>query len=127
MRPTLFAIAAFLPLCACATIVASGPDLIPVDTSPEGARVLLDGQPIGVTPTAISFARKCEGVLTLELDGFQPKVVDVDKVVNGWFFGNILIGGPIGIAVDLIASNQGKYPDGAIFVEMVPVPARPAR
>src|SRR5262245_3227600 len=125
MRPTPFAIALLLSLPACATIVASGPDLIPVNSSPEGARVLLDGQPIGVTPTSIAFARKCEGLLTLELDGFQPRVVDVDKVVNGWFFGNILFGGPIGMAIDLIASNQGKYPDGAIFVELVPVPARP--
>jgi len=73
----------------------------------------------------LSFSRKCEGLLTFELDGYKTHMLDVDKVVNGWFFGNLIFGGLIGMAVDLITSSQGKYSTDAILVRLehtTPVP-----
>ena len=112
----------------CASIVSSGPDFVPVDSEPQGARVKLDGIPMGRTPLIVPFARSCEGVLTFELDGYVTRTLDVDKVLNGWFIGNLLWlplwpGIPIGMTVDLVASNQGKYSQDPIRVELVPAPA----
>lgn len=120
MRVVVIVPLLFLLTTSCATIIASGPDAVPVNSEPEGARVLLDGQAVGRTPLTASLSRKCEGVLTFQLDGYETRVVDLDKVVNGWIFGNIIFGGLIGIAVDLITSNQGKYSTSPVFVELVP-------
>lgn len=102
----------------CATIVAQGPDRIQVNSSPEGAKVTLDGAPVGRTPCVVAVNRKDEGVFKIEFEGYDPVVIDRDKVANGWFFGNLLIGGIIGIGVDLATSNQGKYSETPIFVEL---------
>jgi hypothetical protein len=118
MKSVVCSLGACLMFAGCATIVSSGPDFVPVQSAPEGARVVLDGQPVGRTPMTVSFARKCEGVLAFELDGYERVVVDVDKVVNGWFFGNLVFGGVIGIVVDLAASNQGRYSVAPINVSL---------
>lgn len=118
VRLFLFPFAA-LALTGCATIVASGPDLVPVDSNPSGARVLLDTVPIGRTPMTAAMQREGEGLFTFELEGYETVTLDRNKVLNGWFLGNIIFGGLIGITVDLITHNQGKYSTTPVHVELV--------
>jgi hypothetical protein len=108
-------------LCqGCATIFQPGPDRIPVNSTPkQGAKIYLDGQLIGVTPSTVSIPRSSECVIRVEMEGYEPIVIDRDKHLNGWIFGNILIGGIIGIAVDLITHNQGGYSEDPVVVELV--------
>lgn len=106
---------------SCATIVASGPDNVPVSTNPNGARVYVDGNLVGQTPTTISLNRKSEGIIRLELDGYEPVTIDRDKVLNGWFLGNVILGGLVGVAIDLITSNQGKYSEQAVYAQLTPI------
>ena len=89
----------------CATIVTGGADTVPVHTNPEGAKVYLNGQFIGKTPTSVTIPRKSDAVFRFELDGYETKTVDHGKVVNGWIFGNIIFGGIIGLAVDAISGG----------------------
>lgn len=107
-----------LLLPSCATIVSGGPVMVPVNSRPEGARVLLDGQAVGTTPTTVSFSRGCNGLLTFQLTGYEEKCVDVDKTINPWLFGNILIGGLIGVVVDVVSGAAGKYPTTPVYVEL---------
>jgi len=103
----------------CATILQPGPDRIPVDSVPKkGAKVYLDGQLVGVTPTTVSVPRKSDCVIRIELEGYEPIVIDRDKKLNGWFLGNILLGGLIGMTIDLIAHNQGGYSEEPIVIEL---------
>jgi hypothetical protein len=110
-----------LMLVGCATIMAPGPDKIAVNSTPEQAKVYLDGEPVGRTPMILPINRKSEGLVRVELEGYEPVNIDRDKVINGWDFGNILFGGVIGITVDLITHNQGKYTEDPIFIELKPV------
>ena len=106
-------------VAGCATILQPGPDRIPVDSIPmKGAKIYLDGQLVATTPATIDVPRKSECVIRIEMDGYEPIVIDRDKNVNGWFFGNLLIGGVIGITVDLITHNQGGYSEEPIVVEL---------
>ena|SRR3990167_3288302 len=111
----------FIIYTGCATIVASGPDSVPVSTTPGGAKVYLDGNLVGQTPTVVSINRKGEGIIRLELDGYEPVTIDRDKVLNGWFLGNIILGGLIGITIDLVTSNQGKYSEEPVYAQLTPV------
>ena len=109
-----------LLLSGCATILQPGPDRISVTSKPEGAKVFLDGNPVGVTPMQLAIPRDSEANVRIEKEGFNSYVNDQNKVVAGWFFGNLLLGGVIGMTVDLITHNQGKYKDQPIYVELAP-------
>jgi hypothetical protein len=105
-------------LAGCATLFQAGPDQIPVNSKPTGAKIYLDDQLFAVTPTTLFVPRKSECVIRIELEGYEPVMIDRDKLLNGWFLGNILIGGVVGITIDLISHNQGRYSDEPIMVEL---------
>jgi hypothetical protein len=114
----IVAVLAVLAFSSCATILEPGPDRIPVRSEPDGAKVLLNGMLVGVTPMLLNVNRADNCSLDLQKDGYQTIHLERDKVVAGWVFGNIILGGVIGLAVDLIAHNQGKYSEDPIFVTL---------
>ena len=120
--------AVWAPAVGCASLVAGGPDHVPVNSTPPAALVKLDGVAVGKTPLIVPIGRTSEGILTFELEGYQTLTLDLDKVANGWFFGNLLWFPvwpvvPVGMIVDLAASNQGKYSTNPIHVQLKPVAA----
>jgi hypothetical protein len=110
-----------LACTGCATMFSGGPDLVPVSSSPDRAHVFIDGVAVGMTPCTIAINRTAEGVVRVEYPGYAPATVDRDKVVNGWFFANLISPWFIGFRIDLLTSNQGKYSTDPIFVELYPV------
>ena len=128
-----------LLLCSCATIVAPGPDMVPVSSDPPGASVYVGSNPhpVATTPATLTLARTAgefAGLgrgwavrLRLEHDGCHPQEVLIDDVPNGWFVGNILFGGIIGLMVDAAASNTTKWPEAPLHVVLTsldrPAPA----
>jgi hypothetical protein len=121
--------AALIVFTGCATIIQPGPDRIPVNSNPPGAQVFLDDQAVGVTPMVLAVPRDSDGRIRVEKEGYTPYSINRDKVVAGWVFGNILLGGVIGLSVDLITHNQGKHPEDPVYAQMAPVgaPASAAR
>lgn len=110
-----------LLVSGCATIVASGPDLVPISSKPPGAMVYVDGVPVGVTPVTVPLKRSGSGQIRIELEGYEPVFVTQDKVFNGWFLGNILIGGLIGIIIDVATSNVTKHSTDPVMVVLRPI------
>ncbi len=106
----------------CASTFAAGPDWVPVNSTPQGADVKLDGVRVGKTPLVLPLARSSDGVLDFELAGFEPLKLDLDKVLNGWFMANFLWGWlfPIGMGVDVVSGCAGKYSTDPVHVELVP-------
>jgi hypothetical protein len=91
-----------------------------VNSNPTGAMVYIDDMPIGPTPVMAQCGRSSECVIKVEKEGYNTYIQDKDKVVAGWVFGNLILGGGIGVIVDLIAHNQGKYTEEPIFVNIAP-------
>lgn len=110
-----------LLVSGCATIVAPGPDLVPISSKPPGAMVYVDGVPVGVTPVTVPLKRSGSSRIRIELEGYEPVFVTQDKVFNGWFLGNILIGGLIGIIVDVATSNVTKHSTDPVMVVLRPI------
>lgn len=99
-------------LCGCATIVAKSTQTIIVGSVPEGAAVTItnaSGTPVhsGNTPMSVTL-KKGRGyfkpehyLVSITKEGFQPQQLKIDGAINGWYFGNIIFGGLIGmLAVD---------------------------
>ena len=108
---TLTALALFG--AGCASIVHGGPRTITVNSKPEGARVLIvkvgtgDSVHSGTTPFTVSLSPKrgyFKGqsyIVRLDLAGYQPAEVALRAEMSGWYLGNIVFGGLIGmLAVD---------------------------
>jgi hypothetical protein len=96
----------------CATIVSRGSQTITVTSVPEAANVSIvnvGGTAVhsGLTPMTVTL-KKGRGYFKPETytvrfakEGFQQREVTVRGQVNGWYFGNIIFGGLIGmLAVD---------------------------
>src|SRR5882672_4922863 len=109
---TCAAAALALATSGCATIVARSSQKVTVGSTPVGALVTITNRAgtvvkTGTTPLQVSL-RKGAGYFKAEnytlhfaKDGFAPQEMKLTPVVSGWYFGNILIGGLIGmLAVD---------------------------
>jgi hypothetical protein len=97
-------------LSGCATIVSKSNWPFSVDTNPSGAKVIITnkrGVEIfnGRTPAAMrlksgaGFFSKESYTVMLSMNGYETKKVNVECKINGWYFGNILIGGLIGLLI----------------------------
>jgi len=113
-------------LSGCATIMAGGPDHVPVSTNPPGATVFVDNVPVGTTPMLVSLDRqRSQGVIRLELAGFMPITMVRTKSINGWFWANLCIGGVIGIVVDLVTGDVKAFDDVPIALGLTPASGAP--
>ena len=108
MRLTLalLGLAALMP--GCATILAGGPDPVSFDSTPRGATVTLDGVVVGETPCQALVSRQWDkGHLVFEHAG-ETVEMWASRTFNGAFLGNILIGGVLGMLIDLGSGNVRK-------------------
>jgi hypothetical protein len=111
----------------CATIMAGGPDKVPVTSSPSGAQVFVDNQLVGATPTVVILDRgRSQGNIRIEAAGYEPVVMTRVKTINGWFWANLCIGGVIGIVIDLVTGDVKRFDDSGISVALVPSAGAPA-
>lgn len=91
-----------LSLGGCATVIAGKRQLWQFESQPTGARVLVDGRPVGITPVAVQLRRDRAHMIRFDRGGCQPRVIHLRRRVNGWFWFNLLWGleGAIGMIVD---------------------------
>jgi hypothetical protein len=110
----------------CATIMAGGPDHVPVATNPPGATVFVDDVPVGQTPMLVTLDRKRSArLIRIEMSGFMSVVVARTPSINGWFWANICLGSLIGVIVDLITGDIKSFDDTPISVGLVPTTVTP--
>ena len=102
----------------CATIFASGPDVVNINSTPEGARVKLDGLRIGKTPMTATVERSSVGIVTLDLNGYEQETAQIRKSFNAVSLVNILFWP--GFLVDAVTDNIQKHSTTPIFVELEP-------
>jgi hypothetical protein len=96
--------------CSCASIVSKSNWPVSIQSEPIGATVSITNRKgievfNGKTPTAVrlksgaGFFAKESYVVTISKDGFEPTKVNLECKLNGWYFGNILFGGVIGLLI----------------------------
>lgn len=101
----------------CASIIHGPIQTVDFNSQPSGAKVTIDGKEYGVTPRSVDLRRmgRLKGEakekqaynVKIELEGYLPYELKIKRDMDGWFIGNILFGGLIGIIVD--ASNGSMY------------------
>lgn len=95
-------------LNSCATIINGTSQQVNITSTPIEAKVIIDGEELGKTPFIADLKRKDNHIVKIELDGYKTEVITLNGKTSGWFFGNCLFGGVIGMAVDAITGGMYK-------------------
>lgn len=110
-------------LGGCATIVSGDETDTQITTDPIGAECELLGEDyntIVTTPANVQLDSDAAPVTIIcNADGHLEERTEIDTSMDGSIFGNILMGGLIGIAIDAASGSGQKYPES---VELVLVP-----
>jgi PEGA domain len=104
----------------CATVLSSNPQPVVVNSSPSHATVLVNGSPMGQTPTTINLDKKLTYTVEVQRAGSAPYAQMMTKTMDPLFFINILF--LPGFLVDLATGTWQKFPD-QVMAPMVPVAA----
>ena len=107
-----------LLLSSCATIMSGSKQYVKFDSSPASASIFIDEVEVGKTPFEIKLARKSEHSVMIKLEGYQTYQTTLTKKLNGWIFGNILIGGLIGLIIDPITGAMYNLSPNEINAQM---------
>lgn len=99
-----------IALGGCATIVHDGPRIIPVASSPAGAKVSIYDRSntmissnttpfVATLPTKFGYFKGQTYRMVFEMEGHAPAEVQLESSVSGWYFGNLLFGGLLGMLI----------------------------
>jgi hypothetical protein len=119
---TCLLIVALMFLGGCASIVSKSDYPVAFNSSPDGATITVtdkNGLQLyrGKTPTQITlksgagFFSGAKYTVKFEKDGCEPQILFLENQLDGWYIGNILFGGLIGILiVDPATGAMWKLP-----------------
>lgn len=115
MKPTLtskalLAFALPLVLSGCASIVSRSSYPVSIATTPPGASISITDKKSkevykGTSPATVTlksgagYFSKAEYQVKLSSPGYAEQIIPINYKLNGWYFGNLLIGGFIGMLI----------------------------
>ena len=109
----------------CATILSGKSQTITLNTNPAGARceLIREGRIVGTvetTPGAVTLDKTKHDIdVVCKKAGYSESRAFAESGTEGATFGNIILGGGIGWAIDSAAGADNKYPE-VVTVNMVP-------
>ncbi len=112
----------------CATVVTRGgkDQKVTILSDTPGATLVVDGQPTGAAPGTVALARKSEHKIEVVAPGYETAQVTVRRRLNPWLFGNLIIGGPIGLVIDVVSDSTHSLTPDEQKVTLRPLPATAA-
>lgn len=125
MKTILAASAAALLLCSCSSIVEGTSETLSFDSNPPGADCALErnSEVIGSvhTPGGVLVKKtKYDIHVTCKKDGYQDATAFLHSDIEGATWGNIILGGGIGWAIDSASGADNKYAEHTT-VTLVPI------
>jgi len=106
--PALLVAGLLMSLAGCATIMHGTGQDVGFGSSPTSAKITVDNQRSATTPTVMKLSRKDNHIVRIELDGYLPYEATLTRGVSGWVWGNLVVGGLVGLAVDAISGGLYK-------------------
>lgn len=109
---------------ACATLVGGGSSQgVSVSSEPSGASFTVKSasgmqMASGTTPQMISLPRKNEYSIEFAVPGYRSQSVALTKGVNGWVFGNFIIGWIPGLIIDFVTGSANKLEPAMVQVAL---------
>ena len=115
-------------LSSCASIVHGSKQNVTFTSQPKDAKIFINGIQFGETPNVVSLRRKGrhkgdtsggkEYIVSVELDGYYPYKIKLQREIDGWFWGNLVLGGPIGFIIDWTTGSIYKLTPNQVMAQM---------
>ncbi len=102
----------------CATIIHGPKQNVAIVSEPRKASIIIDEIPVGYTPYLSKITRNKTHIVKIEMEGYQTYETTLKRKLDGWIFGNILIGGIIGIAIDAASGSMYRLTPKDVTVQL---------
>lgn len=100
----------FIALTGCSSIISKSEYAVAIDSAPSSARFVIEnknGKKVhsGVTPTTVTLKSSAgyfigeEYTILFTKKGYSEKTHTISSTLDGWYIGNLVFGGPIGLLV----------------------------
>lgn len=108
----------FVVVQACGTVMHGPTQEVGISSNPSMASVSINGYYIGNTPVVADLRRKDPQMIRIELEGYEIYETTLTRQVSGWVWGNILIGGLIGLIIDVSTGGMYKLTPDQVRAEL---------
>jgi hypothetical protein len=111
-------------LAGCATLFGGGPQQkVTVSSDQPKASFLIKDQTgtvvfEGKDPGTLLLAKKYTYTVEVSLDGYSKQTIMISQGVNGWFWGNLCLGGIIGMGVDFITGSMWDLQPSNVSIKL---------
>lgn len=103
-------IIATLSLTGCATIMTGTSHALTVNSNIPDAKVYVNNTYKGNTPILLDLPTDEKTyTIRVEAKGYIPYTEVLQRKASGWVWGNIVLGGPIGLAIDMLTGGLYVY------------------
>lgn len=109
-KMTSVLVVSLIILSSCASILSKSTYPLSINSNPNNAKVSITDKRgkeifLGTTPAIVKlkagdgFFSKAEYQVRFSSPGYDEKIVPITFKIDGWYFGNILIGGVLGMLI----------------------------
>jgi hypothetical protein len=112
-------------MTGCASIITGSSQEMTFKSQPEEATVSVNGRILGKTPLTVRLDKKSNQAVIFEKDGYKSQTMQLETRINGWFWGNIVLGGLIGSTTDGLSGAVHEYSPIQYFVTLPPAGNNP--
>lgn len=102
-------VCSFLLITSCASILSKSNYAVNINSTPSANISIADRKGVvvyqGTTPTSLKlksgagFFKRARYQVSFTKDGFSPVTLPIEFKLDGWYFGNLLIGGVLGMLI----------------------------
>ena len=103
----------------CTTIVCSSKQSVRFTSNPTSATILIDSFEVGKTPFESRLTRNSKHTIVIKMEGYQDYELTMTRKFNGWYIGNLVFGGIIGLIVDPITGAICTLSPADVRAELV--------
>lgn len=94
----------------CATVVSDSKYPVTISSDPQDAKITITDKSnrvvyVGNTPANVTlesgagFFSKASYTIKFEKEGYEPSIYTLTGTLDGWYWGNLLIGGVLGMVI----------------------------
>jgi PEGA domain-containing protein len=105
----------------CASIIDGSSQPLTFNSSPNGARIYVNGMELGTTPLTMPVKRSKTTMILAKKNGYEDQQLVLQTKTNSWFWGNILLGGFYGSTTDYASDAMLEYSPNMYYITLNPI------
>lgn len=124
--------AVFALLASCSTLLGGGPkQKVTISADQSKAHFVIKdqtGQTVfdGTDPGTLQLPRKYTYTVEVSLDGYAKQTVFISQGINGWFWGNLCLGGVVGMVIDFATGSMWDLQPSKLDIKLKTAMAKTA-